>query len=146
MEQRSLRLLNELNQRIIQWRGMYSQWAGEHGVSYHELLVLYTIREKGYCTQTQICRSYLLPRQTIHNVISGMRRRGLLALSGQHAAGREKAFVLTGEGAAYAAPLLQAMDEFETQALQRVGAEKLEGLNALLQEYSEALRLAMNGR
>lgn len=52
------------------------QMVGAHHMNYHEMLVLYTIRESGFCTQKQVSDSFLLPRQTVHNVISGMRQRG----------------------------------------------------------------------
>ena len=42
------------------------------------MLVLYTIREFGFCTQKQICDSYLLPRQTVNHVISEMKKDGIL--------------------------------------------------------------------
>ena len=51
MEQDSIRLINKLNKEIIKLRGTYSLWSGLHHISYNEMLVLYTIREYGFCTQ-----------------------------------------------------------------------------------------------
>lgn len=51
MEKQTLHLLNEVNRAIIQFRGIYSAWSSIHHISYHEMLVLYTIREKGSCNQ-----------------------------------------------------------------------------------------------
>ena len=143
MEQNTFNLLNGLNQAIIQFRGIYSAWSNELGISYHEMLILYTIREYGYCTQKQICDNYLLPKQTIHNVISAMRRNGLLNVSVNHGKGREKAFVLSDQGKAYAAPFLRSMDTVESHALERLGKNKLEVLTDLLLEYSTALNMAL---
>ena len=81
MKNKSLNLINDINRAIIQIRGIYSAWSAEHGISYHEMLVIYTIREFGFCTQKQICDSYLLPRQTINNVITGLRKKGVLVYS-----------------------------------------------------------------
>ena len=117
MEHSTLQLLNEVNRSIIKFRGLYAQWSGEHGISYHEMLVLYTIREKGFCTQKQICDSYIIPRQTMHNVIGGLRREGILAVSEADSVGREKAFVLTEKGEGYAAPLLEALERMERVVL-----------------------------
>ena len=102
MDNNTLSLLNDINRAIIKFRGIYSQWSSTHGISYNEMLVLYTIREKGFCTQKQICDNYLLPRQTMNNVITGMRENGILELSPENSAGRKKAFVLTAKGEAYA--------------------------------------------
>ena len=73
MDRESLKLLADINRAVIQFRGLYAAWSKEHGISYHELLVLYTIRDQGFCTQKQICDSYLLPRQTMNHVILDLR-------------------------------------------------------------------------
>ena len=62
------------------------------------MLVLYTIREFGFCTQKQICDSYLLPRQTVNHVISEMKKDGILVADLEKSTGKEKALVLTPEG------------------------------------------------
>ncbi len=143
MDKKTLALLNDVNRAIIKFRGTYSQWSSAHGISYNEMLVLYTIREKGFCTQKQICDSYLLPRQTMNNVITVMRESGLLELSLEHSTGREKAFVLTGRGEEYARPLLDSMNAFEEQAVALLGDEKLAKLTALMLEYDQALGQTM---
>ncbi len=142
----SIQLLNEINQAIIKFRGSYSRWSAAQGIRYNEMLVLYTIRDQGYCTQKQICDSYLLPPQTINHVISTMRRDGLLCQSPGQGTGREKAFVLTEKGQAYARPFLASLEQGESAALNRMGHEKLAALAHLLQEYDQALQEALEGR
>lgn len=132
--------LNAINRAVVQFRGIYSAWASAHGISYNEMLVLYTIRDQGYCTQKQICDSYLLPRQTINHVIAAMRAAGLLEYSKAHSAGREKAFVLTEQGREYAKPFLRSLEEGETAALEQMGPGKLRALCSLLEEYDRALQ------
>ena len=143
MERESLNLLNGLNRAIIKFRGVYSQWSSEHGISYHEMLVLYTIREHGYCTQKQICERYILPKQTINNVIVAMRKSGLLIPDDSHSKGKEKAFVLSRQGEAYAKPFLKSLDTVENRALEQLEKEKLQTLTDLLLEYDLALNAAM---
>ena len=143
MQRETLTLLNDVNRAIIKFRGIYSNWSKLHGISYHEMLVLYTIREKGFCTQKRICDSYILPRQTMNNVITGMRKNGLLELSIKYSKGREKAFVLSAKGELYANPLLLSLDTVESDAVKLLGADKLQALTALLLEYDEALSKAL---
>ena len=143
MDKEMLRLMSSINKGIIQCRGVYSAWSGAHGISYHEMLVLYTIREYGYCTQKQICESYLLPKQTIHNVISAMRRDGVLVQDETRSRGREKTFVLSDKGELYAADILKTLDAVESRALVLVGKEKLQTLTELLLAFDEALDTAL---
>lgn len=143
METQTLRLLNEVNRAIIQFRGIYAGWSGAHGLGYHEMLVFYTIREKGFCSQKQICSSYLLPRQTINNVITRFRKEGILTVSSQYSRGREKALVLTETGRQYAQPFLESLNRVEARAVELLGPDKLEALTALMTEYTRALEQAM---
>ena len=143
MDEESLKLLAEINRAIIQFRGLYAAWAKAHGISYHELLVLYTIRDQGYCTQKQICDNYLLPRQTMNHVFLDLRKRGLLEQRSTHGIGREKAFVLSEQGERYARPLLEALNRVELQTLEIVGAKTIRSLVKDVLAYDQALETAM---
>lgn len=143
MDQESLKLLSEINRAIIHFRGLYAAWSKEHGISYHELLVLYTIREQGFCTQKQICDSYLLPRQTMNHVFLDLRERGLLELSPAHCVGREKAFVLSQQGKQYAQPLLEVLNQVELQALEALGRDNIRSMVEAVFAYDQAMERAM---
>ena len=143
MDQESLKLLAEVNRAIIQFRGLYAAWAKAHGISYHELLVLYTIRDQGYCTQKQICDNYLLPRQTMNHVFLDLRQRGLLEQSSTHCIGREKAFVLSDQGKQYARPLLDGLNRVELQILETFGKENIRSMVKDVLAYDQALETAM---
>jgi len=91
MEYKIQKLYDQVNQAIIRCRGVYSMWAKNNNVSYNRMLVLYTIREFGFCTQKQICDSYLLPRQTVNHVISEMKKDGILVTDPEKSTGKEKA-------------------------------------------------------
>ena len=143
MDRETQSILNDVNRAIIKCRGAYSMWAGIHGVNYHEMLVLYTIREYGYCTQKQICDSYILPKQTIHNVITAMRKNGVLVYDTEKSRGREKAFVLSAKGKDYAADFLYSLDVIESHALEALGKENLRTLTDLLFAFDSALNTAL---
>lgn len=136
-------MLADINCAVIKFRGLYAAWAKRHGISYNEMLVLYTIRDQGFCTQKQICDSYLLPRQTINHVILDMRERGLLVLSPGDCVGREKAFVLTEPGKAYAAPLLESLNAIEAQAIREFGRENIRAMVETVFAFDNVLRDAM---
>ena len=143
MRNETLNLLSNINNAIIKFRGIYSGWSLEHGISYNEMLVLYTIREFGYCTQRQICDNYLLPRQTMNHVFLGLRNQGILQYSKEFSKGKEKAFVLSEKGKEYAAPFLQSLNAVESRAIELLGEEKINLLTVLMLEYDEALKRAL---
>ena len=143
MTQPAVALVHHLNRAIIKFCGIYSAWFKRHRISYNEMLALYTIREKGFCTQKQVCDSYLLPPQTMNHIISTLRKNGILAISEEYSTGREKAFVLTEAGQRYAKPLLDSIDAVELRSIELLGAEKLEQLTSLMLEYDRTLQQAL---
>ena len=143
MKSETLRLLNDINNAIIKFRGIYSAWSYEHGISYNEMLVLYTIREQGYCTQKQICDNYLLPRQTMNHVFMGLRDQGVLQYSKALSTGKEKAYTLSEHGKEYAKPFLESLDNVESRAIELLGEDKIETLTTLLLQYDTALTKAL---
>ena len=144
MEKNKQKLFDNVNRAIIKFRAIYFEWSRRHNISYHEMLVLYTIRENGYCTQKQICDNYLLPKQTIHNIISNMRENGILIYDESLSVSREKVFVLSEKGRKYAAPFLESLDLVESGAMEILGKEKLNKLIELLLEYDMALNKALD--
>ena len=136
-------MIKEINRAVIQFRGIYSAWSKNHNISYNEMLVLYTIRDEGFCTQKQICDSYLLPRQTMNHVFLKMRGEGIIEVDNAHSSGKEKAFVLTNTGKIYSAPLLNSMNCVESRAAQIMGEEKIKQMTALVKEFDLALQTAL---
>ena len=143
MKSETLKLLNDVNSAIIKFRGIYSAWSYEHGISYNEMLVLYTIREQGYCTQKQICDSYLLPKQTMNHVFTVLRNQGILQYSNEKSVGKEKAYILSEQGKEYATPFLESLDTVELRAIELLGEDTLEHLTELLLQYDGALTKAL---
>ena len=62
MNKKTHQLLNDVDRAIIRLRGVYSAWSKKHGISYNEMLVLYTIRDNGYCTQKITSLLYMSAR------------------------------------------------------------------------------------
>ena len=143
MEKITESLASELNRAVIKYRSVYSAWAKKHGVSYNKMLVIYTAQDNGFCTQKQICESYLLPKQTVNHVFVSMLADGELTESPENNSGREKAYQLTEKGKTLAVPLLSSVGEIEEKAAQDMGIEKLRELTALISEYGNLLSNAL---
>ena len=143
MDVRIQHMIKEVNRSVIQFRGIYSAWSKNHNISYNEMLVLYTIRDEGFCTQKQICDSYLLPRQTMNNVFLKMRKEGIIEIDPSRGIGKEKAFVLTDKGKIYSAPFLDSMNRVESHAADIMGEEKIKQMTELVKEFDRALQIAL---
>ena len=137
MDHEIQKLHDQVNQAIIRCRRVYSVWAKKNKVSYNRMLVLYTIREYGSCTQKQVCDSYMLPRQTVNHVITEMRKEGILAVSEEMSRGKEKALVLTESGEEHSLSLM------EERAAAQLGAERIRMMTELFMEYDRVLEDAL---
>lgn len=143
MDHEIQKLHDQVNQAIIRCRRVYSVWAKKNKVSYNRMLVLYTIREYGSCTQKQVCDSYMLPRQTVNHVITEMRKEGILAVSEEMSRGKEKALVLTESGEEYSERLLHSLSLMEERAAAQLGAERIRMMTELFMEYDRVLEDAL---
>lgn len=136
-------LWDQVNRAIIKYRGVYAAWSKKHGISYNEMLVLYTIRDNHYCTQKQLCDSYLLPRQTMNHVFMKMCKDGIIEISEKYGRGREKAFILTEYGKAYAKPFIESLNSVEERAVELMGKDRILSMTTLVQEFDIALCTAL---
>ncbi len=143
MEQKSRTLLREIGSAVIRYREVYRDWCRLRGIPYHEMLVFYTIREKGSCTQKEICDSYALPKQTVHNIVRSLRAKGLLTMREGRGNRRERILLFTEEGKRRSASLLDPLLEQECCAVNAAGPENVESAIHLLRSFTEKLRLSM---
>ena len=143
MDRQAKELWTQINHAIIKFRGIYAAWSKKHKISYNEMLVFYTIRDNGFCTQKQICDSYLLPRQTMNHVFVKLCAEGIIEVSAEYSTGREKAFVLTGSGQTYAKPLIESLNLVEERAIQLMGLKRIKTMTELVQEFDFALNTAL---
>ena len=69
----------QLQQYTEVWREnnvVYEEWAKRKGLSYFELLTLLSLVEaKEDCTQTDICKQWLFPKQTVHCILKTLKKR-----------------------------------------------------------------------
>lgn len=143
MDRQTKELWAQINHAIIKFRGVYAAWSKKHEISYNEMLVFYTIRDNGFCTQKQICDSYLLPRQTMNHVFAKLCADGIIEISPEYSIGREKAFILTGKGRGYAAPLIDSLNRVEEKAIELMSEERIRTMTELVQEFDFSLNAAL---
>lgn len=143
MESVKLKSFNKLNKNIIRYRNIYSSWSISKGISYHEMLVYYTIREYGYCSQKMICDSYLLPKQTINNVFIKLLKEEILEKDKTN--GREILFTLTSKGRSKYNAFIKELDKAESYAVDMIGIDKLDLLDEIIAQYNKALSKAFEG-
>lgn len=89
------------------------------------------MRDNEECTQKQISGNYRLPKQTVNNIVTELRREGMITLVPAKDGGREKVLCLTDQGEIYAAGIMEPLLRFEEEAVRRMGKGGLRRKNSL---------------
>ena len=145
MTQSTQALLSSVNLSINKIRGAYTAWAKANGVNYHELLLLYFMLDHPQCTQKQVCELYLLPKQTINNVVIRLKDAGYLNLLPDADHQREKLLELTAAGQQYAGNILTPLLTVEERILCRIGEEGIRQMADTAGRYGALLAVEMTG-
>ena len=139
MDRNKAELLHELNRAIIRFRGSYSVWSNAQGISYHEMLVYYTIRNTASARRNLSARAISCRNRRSTTSFANLRKKGILLQDRARSTGREKAFVLSEAGKENYLQCIGKLDEAETDAFDRMGEEKMQALKDLFLEYDKAL-------
>lgn len=119
----------QYNALWIETNQLYETWARQRGMSLHELLVILSIVEAdGTVLQKDICRRFVIPKQTVNAIIKTLTDRGWLELRVSEQDRRSRNLCLTPVGSAQAAQIAQALQEHEAQVWLRLGLDRAEHL------------------
>lgn len=131
----------QYNALWIETNQLYETWARQRGMSLHELLVILSIVETdGTVLQKDICRRFVIPKQTVRAIIKTLTDRGWLELRVSEQDRRSRNLCLTPVGSAQAAQIAQALQEHEAQVWLRLGLDRAEQLIAHTALYNRHFR------
>lgn len=122
---------------------VYEDYARQNHISYTSLYILTYIYLNEGCTQKQISDHTLLPKQTVHNVITEYYKKGYLGLKELPENRRAKTITYTEEGRQFAAPLIPAISQAEISAMEKLSPQEREELVKGMKAYMEAFRKSL---
>lgn len=119
---------------------VYRQWAKKKGLSYNELIVLYTLDEKEVCTPKQISECWALPKQTVNGILREFEKKGYLCISNGICDKRERMVAYTPNGKSFAASVLEHLYQMEEAAMKSLGTKCCQQLIECNSLYYQALK------
>lgn len=137
-----------LSQFTENWRRLdmlYVEYAKTLNLSYTSMKILYYIykgAEKGIA-QTALCEKTSLPKQTVHSVITGFLKQGLIELIEDAEDRRVKPIRLTPQGVLFCKEAFEKLDRAEATAMDSIDYEKRKLLVLALAEYGDAFEKAL---
>ncbi len=135
----------DINMSVNQIRGSLVQMAKKYDVNYHEMVLMYHLHRNGDCTQKQICDYYLLPKQTVNNIVMAMKEAGNIDWYFTATNKKEKVLTITEKGLGYISNLVLSMNSTEETIENIMGAEKMAALVELLSEYNSIIKASIAG-
>ena len=92
------------------------------------------------CTQKDICRQWLLPKQTVNSILERFTRLGWVALESDPRDRRNKRIALTETGQARLGALAEALQDKERQVWQAMGPGRSRDLLETTALYNRLFR------
>lgn len=132
--------IKQVNTALSSTLDLYRIWAKRMNIHYNALLVLYTLKDYGECTQKQICSWWALPKQTVHGILQELEKQGYLRIRANMENKRERLVSFSQTGDAYASRILTPLQEMEERAMEALGEEGRKQLIESNQLYYECLR------
>lgn len=123
---------------------LYSQWAARQGVNHITLSFLCELKCSGSITQRRFCELYDIPKQTVNNVITALKRGGYITMQASRLDKREKLIVLTHEGEVYTDELLLPLVKIESAVVSRMSESRTEQLMHSMISAGEILEQEMD--
>ena len=134
----------DINMSVNQIRGSLVQMAKKYGINYHEMVLMYHLYRNGDCTQKQICDYYLLPKQTVNNIVMAMTEQGNISWYFTPTNKKEKVLTITDKGLKYISNLVLSMNNTEDMIKSVLGEEKITAMVELLTEYNNIIKASIS--
>lgn len=138
-------LMREINKNISINSRIYGEFANKHRFNNLETPILYSLLIFKNLTQNDIANEYLLPKQTVNNIIKKFEGLGIVMLNQDFVDKRKKIITLTDKGVDYITKQLGPMLDAENEAAKMLGCDKLNNVINSLKELNDALRALFRG-
>lgn len=124
---------------------IYHDWAKRHSIDDTMLFVLYVIKNSvPYCTQSQICNTLFLPKQTISQILFKLEKQGYIEKEIKAEDHRNKIIRFTEKGNCFAIPILEELKSAEIEAFNGIPYKNrvniIESLAVLTRALSKRLK------
>lgn len=123
--------------------GLYHRWAQKRNVNYYVSHVFYALHIKDSITQRQICEMFEIPKQSVNNIVTSLKKQGYITLEPGESDKREKRIQLTQSGRKYADIILADIYALDEKVVARIGQDMFSQLLEAMTAYCDALEIEL---
>lgn len=122
---------------------LYEDWAKRHQMSLSELLVaLSLIQQPQGCRQSQICRQWGLPKQTVNSLLKQWQKEEWVDFAQDPEDRRARLVALTPKGLSYVGEIARELIQTESLVWERLGEDTSRAFLDATQRYNQLFREA----
>jgi len=107
---------------------VYAVWAKQHNITVNALFALHIIKSTKDCTQQDVCKMLMLPKQTVNSLLKTLESAGYIEKQRTISDKRSKMITLTSDGNNYAEEILTKFHNDEYNALKIMTDKQISGL------------------
>ena len=121
--------------------GAYEEFSRPKGISY--VFIVYLLYSTSGWTQNALVEKTLLPKQTVHSIITSLYKDGLVTLQEMPNNRRNKVISLTDKGQEYASKLVTGIIDAEQHGFDSMTQQEADTLVRLYRQYTEGVIAAL---
>lgn len=141
------REITEYNRMFGEASNIYARYAASHGISTTTMNILYSIyTREDICTQSQICKDWEMPRQTINSCLKGLEKDGIVTLTFCDGNRKSKHIRLTSQGEEMAGRIIAPLIQRENAAFQALEPEERQLYLQIIQKHTGLLQTMLLDR
>lgn len=139
MDNKLVYLMREINKNIAIESRIYGEFSSKQKYNNIEAPILYSLLIFENVTQNDIVNEYLIPKQSVNNVIKKFEAMNIVVLNIDNNDRRKKIITLTEKGLEYINEQIGPMIERENEAARQLGINKLNDILNSLKELNKTL-------
>ena len=146
MKQDVLAQITAINLALRGVSTLYVKWSNKHNINHFTMKILYILITEGSVTQKKIGEDNKLPKQTVNNIVTALKKDGYVTLVSCEKDKREKLIVLTESGREYVANLLESLFQIEEKTIEKMGTQNVLKLIELVTIYGNIMEQEMQNK
>ena len=134
----------EYNSQIKQSNQLYHLLSLHYGLSNSACWILYALREEEALTQSELCSTLFLSKQTVNSALKTLEQHGYIRMECDAENRRSKHIYLTEAGAHFSEHTIDNLFKMEERAFLRLSEEERAAILSLGQKHLDLLREEAN--
>ncbi|MGL4950614.1 MAG: MarR family winged helix-turn-helix transcriptional regulator [Mycoplasma sp.] len=135
------KMLDTLNQQILEIISLYEQWSKKYNLNHNSLAIMYLINNNWFITQKQICDSLSLSKTTVNSILQKFIDNKWVTLVTNEVNRKEKNINLTKEGNDHFQSVINQYYVLQSEVVENISVEDMAILVKTMDKLSANVKI-----